>query len=114
MKPLCHALFALLLLPAVTMAADPWGNADAKAGKEHHEKSASPAMSASMAATAARCSTRDGRLLMTSSSMSCSVPPPATSQIQAGWFPDEGRSRRLPQTSKLPVQKDWYVKQRPA
>ncbi len=82
------SLLLLLLLPAVTMAADPWGNADAKAGKAKHEEKCVACHVRLYGGDGSKMYTRDGRLLMTKLDV-LQRTATCNSQIQAGWFPDE-------------------------
>ena len=78
----------LLLLPLFALAADPWGEADPKAGEAHHEKACIACHVRLYGGDGSKMYTRDGRLLMTKLDILQRVGA-CNSQTKAGWFPDE-------------------------
>ena len=83
-----HFLPGLMLAPLLSLAAEPWGDADPKAGKEHHEKACVACHVRLYGGDGSKMYTRDGRLLMTKLDV-LQRTATCNSQIQAGWFPDE-------------------------
>jgi len=82
------SLLLLLLLPAVTMAADPWGNADAKAGKAKHEEKCVACHVRLYGGDGSKMYTRDGRMLSTRLDVLQRVAA-CNAQVSSGWFPEE-------------------------
>ena len=83
-----HFLPPLLLLPLLAQAADPWGEADVKAGQAHHEKACVACHVRLYGGDGSKMYTRDGRLLMTKLDVLQRVAS-CNSQTRAGWFPEE-------------------------
>lgn len=82
------SLLLLLLSPLLAIAADPWGDADPKAGKIKHEEKCVACHVRLYGGDGSKMYTRDGRLLMTKLDV-LQRTATCNSQIQAGWFPDE-------------------------
>ncbi|WP_412480740.1 cytochrome c [Azonexus sp. IMCC34839] len=86
MKALTTSLVAsLMAFPAV---AEPWGNADPKAGKVLHEKACVACHVRLYGGDGSKMYTRDGRLLMTQLDILQRVAA-CNSQTNTGWFPEE-------------------------
>lgn len=81
-------LLALFLISLPTLAAAPWGDADPKVGKEHHEKSCVACHVRLYGGDGSKMYTRDGRLLSTQLDVLQRVAT-CNSQVKAGWFPEE-------------------------
>ncbi|MCE1183390.1 MAG: cytochrome c [Rhodocyclales bacterium] len=81
-------LAAAALAPLAVFAAEPWGEADPKAGKEHHEKACVACHVRLYGGDGSKMYTRDGRLLMTKLDILQRVGA-CNSQTKAGWFPEE-------------------------
>jgi len=77
---------SLLALPA--LAAEPWGNADPKAGKLLHDKHCVACHVRLYGGDGSKMYTRDGHLLSTKLDILQRVAT-CNSQVKAGWFPDE-------------------------
>ena len=82
------ALFAAALLSTSVMAADPWGNADAKAGQSKHEEKCVACHVKMYGGDGSKMYTRDGRMLSTKLDI-LQRTAACNSQVQAGWFPEE-------------------------
>lgn len=81
-------LFALVLVSLSAQANDPWGNADPKIGKEHHDKACVACHVRLYGGDGSKMYTRDGRLLSTKLDVLQRVAT-CNSQVKAGWFPEE-------------------------
>lgn len=81
-------LFAAFLIAPPVLAADPWGNADPKAGKERHDKACVACHVRLYGGDGSKMYTRDGRLLSTKLDILQRVAT-CNSQTKAGWFPEE-------------------------
>ena len=81
-------LLALTLLSLPALANDPWGNADPKVGKEHHDKACVACHVRLYGGDGSKMYTRDGRLLSTKLDVLQRVAT-CNSQVKAGWFPEE-------------------------
>ena len=84
---------SLIPLLAATLApwsalATPWGDADPKVGKEHHDKACVACHVRLYGGDGSKMYTRDGRLLMTRLDVLQRVAT-CNSQVKAGWFPEE-------------------------
>ncbi len=77
---------SLITLPA--FAATPWGDADPKQGKAHHDKACVACHVRLYGGDGSKMYTRDGRLLMTQLDILQRVGA-CNSQVKAGWFPEE-------------------------
>jgi len=87
MKPVI-ALLAACLLAGPALASDPWGNADPKVGKEHHDKACIACHVRLYGGDGSKMYTRDGSLMSTKLDILQRVAT-CNSQVKAGWFPDE-------------------------
>jgi mono/diheme cytochrome c family protein len=87
MKPVI-ALLAACLLAGPALANDPWGNADPKVGKEHHDKACIACHVRLYGGDGSKMYTRDGSLMSTKLDILQRVAT-CNSQVKAGWFPDE-------------------------
>jgi mono/diheme cytochrome c family protein len=87
MKKIC-ALLATALISLPGFAAEPWGNADPKIGKEHHDKACVACHVRLYGGDGSKMYSRDGRLLMTQLDVLQRVAT-CNSQVRAGWFPEE-------------------------
>jgi len=85
-KPAMLFSAAFLALPAT--AAEPWGNADSKAGKVLHDKQCVACHVRLYGGDGSKMYTRDGRLLSTQLDILQRVAT-CNSQTKAGWFPEE-------------------------
>lgn len=81
-------LFAAALLANAAHAADPWGDADPKAGKVKHEEKCVACHVRLYGGDGSKMYTRDGRLLSTKLDI-LQRTAACNSQVKAGWFPDE-------------------------
>ena len=81
-------LLALTLLSLPAQANDPWGSADPKVGKEHHDKACVACHVRLYGGDGSKMYTRDGRLLSTKLDVLQRVAT-CNSQVKAGWFPEE-------------------------
>lgn len=87
MKPTAPALLlALAALPV--LAADPWGDADPKHGRELHDKACVACHIRLYGGDGSKMYTRDGRLLSTKLDILQRVAA-CNSQTHTGWFPEE-------------------------
>lgn len=83
------ALFAVTsLLPLAVLAADPWGDADPKAGQVLHDKACLACHTRLYGGDGSKMYTRAGRLLSTKLDILQRVAT-CNSQVKAGWFPEE-------------------------
>ena len=80
-------LLALLLISLPALASEPWGNADAKVGKEHHDKACIACHARLYGDDGSKMYTRDGRLLSTKLDILQRVAI-CNSQAKAGWSPE--------------------------
>ena len=76
------------LLSFSVMAADPWGDANPKAGAEHHEKACVACHVRLYGGDGSKMYTRDARLLSSKLDVLQRVAA-CNSQVKAGWFPEE-------------------------
>ena len=76
------------LLSVSALAADPWGNANPKAGEEHHEKACVACHVRLYGGDGSKMYTRDARLLSSKLDILQRVAT-CNSQVKAGWFPEE-------------------------
>ncbi|MBS1144399.1 MAG: hypothetical protein H6R14_1805 [Proteobacteria bacterium] len=83
-----YALLAATLAPPLVAAAEPWGDADPKNGKEHHDKACIACHVRYYGGDGSKMYTRDGRLLSTQLDVLQRVAT-CNSQVKAGWFPEE-------------------------
>lgn len=81
-------LLAISLISVPALAAEPWGNADPKAGKERHDKACISCHAGIYGGDGSKMYTRDGRLLSTQLGILKRVAF-CNSQVKAGWFPEE-------------------------
>jgi mono/diheme cytochrome c family protein len=81
-------LFATSLLAFPAIAAEPWGDADPKAGKALHDKNCITCHARLYGGDGSKMYTRDGRLLSTKLDILQRVAV-CNSQTKAGWFPEE-------------------------
>jgi len=79
---------ALLLPPLGTLAAEPWGDANPQAGKEHHEKACVACHVRLYGGDGSKMYTREARLLSSQLDILQRVAT-CNSQVKAGWFPEE-------------------------
>jgi mono/diheme cytochrome c family protein len=80
---------AVTTLPLLSaFAAEPWGNADPKAGKVLHEKQCVACHARLYGGDGSQMYTRDGRVLMTKLDILQRVAA-CSSQTNAGWYPEE-------------------------
>lgn len=82
------ALVAISLISLPALASDPWGSADPKVGKEHHDKACIACHVRLYGGDGSKMYTRDGRLLSTKLDVLQRVAT-CNSQVKAGWFPEE-------------------------
>ena len=82
------SLLLLLLLPTVAIAADPWGNADAKAGKAKHEEKCVACHVRLYGGDGSKMYTRDGRMLSNQLEVLQRVAS-CNAMVNSGWFPEE-------------------------
>lgn len=83
------ALALLSIVPALpAFAAEPWGNADPKAGKALHDKQCVACHVRLYGGDGSKMYTRDGRLLTTKLDVLQRVAA-CNSQTSAGWYPEE-------------------------
>lgn len=82
------ALVASSLISLPALASDPWGSADPKVGKEHHDKACIACHVRLYGGDGSKMYTRDGRLLSTKLDVLQRVAT-CNSQVKAGWFPEE-------------------------
>ena len=76
----------LLLISLPVLAADPWGNADPKVGKEYHDKACIACHARLYGGDGSKIYTREGRLLSTKLNILQRVAT-CNSQVNAGWLP---------------------------
>ena len=81
-------LLAASLMPFPALAAEPWGEADPKNGKKHHEEACVACHVRLYGGDGSKMYTRDGRLLSTQLDILQRVGA-CNSQVKAGWFPEE-------------------------
>lgn len=81
-------LLAFSLIAGPALANDPWGNADPKVGKEHHDKACIACHVRLYGGDGSKMYTRDGSLMSTKLDILQRVAT-CNSQVKAGWFPDE-------------------------
>jgi len=82
------SLLAASLLSLPVLASDPWGAADPKIGKEHHDKACVACHMRLYGGDGSKMYSRDGRLLSTKLDILQRVAT-CNSQVKAGWFPEE-------------------------
>lgn len=82
------ALLAASLIPLSVLAADPWGDADAKAGHAKHEEKCVACHVRLYGGDGSKMYTREGRMLSTKLDV-LQRTAACNAQVQAGWFPDE-------------------------
>ena len=82
------ALVAISLISLPALASDPWGDADPKVGKEHHDKACIACHVRLYGGDGSKMYTREGRLLSTKLDVLQRVAT-CNSQVKAGWFPEE-------------------------
>lgn len=82
------ALLAASLIPLAALAADPWGDADAKAGHAKHEEKCVACHVRLYGGDGSKMYTREGRMLSTKLDV-LQRTAACNAQVQAGWFPDE-------------------------
>ena len=82
------SLVAISLISLPALASDPWGSADPKVGKEHHDKACIACHVRLYGGDGSKMYTRDGRLLSTKLDVLQRVAT-CNSQVKAGWFPEE-------------------------
>ncbi len=87
MKTVTTLIAALLIAPPV-LAADPWGNADPKLGKEHHDKSCVACHINLQGGDGSKMYTRDNRLLSTKLGIMKRVTF-CNAQTRAGLLPEQ-------------------------
>jgi mono/diheme cytochrome c family protein len=88
MKPTTPLLAVAALLSLPAFAADPWGDADPKAGQLKHDAQCAACHIRMYGGDGSKIYTRDGRMLSTKLDVlqrtaSCNA------QMNTGWFPDE-------------------------
>ncbi|MBT9520248.1 MAG: cytochrome c [Dechloromonas sp.] len=83
-----NALLASSLIALPVLAAEPWGKADPKAGKEHHDKACVTCHVRLYGGDGSKMYTRDGRLLSTQLDILQRVAT-CNAMTKAGWFPEE-------------------------
>ncbi|HSG22503.1 MAG TPA: cytochrome c [Azonexus sp.] len=81
-------LLANLLIAPPVLAADPWGNADPKLGKEHHDKACVACHVRLQGGDGSKMYTRDNRLLSTKLGIMKRVTT-CNAQTKAGLLPEE-------------------------
>lgn len=81
-------LLAAALASTSVLAADPWGDADPKAGQSLHDKQCVACHVRLYGGDGSKMYTRDGRLLSTKLDILQRVAA-CNSQVHAGWFPDD-------------------------
>ena len=82
------ALLAASLIPLSALAADPWGDADTKAGHAKHEEKCVACHVRLYGGDGSKMYTREGRMLSTKLDV-LQRTAACNAQVQAGWFPDE-------------------------
>lgn len=80
-------LLALFLISLPVLATEPWGNADPKIGKEHHDKACIACHAGLYGGDGSKMYTRDSRLLTTKLGILQRVAI-CNSQAKAGWSPE--------------------------
>ena len=84
-------LLALILISLPALATEPWGNADPKVGKEHHDKACIACHAGLYGGDGSKMYTRDGRLLSTKLDVLQRVAS-CNAMVSSGWFPEEEAS----------------------
>ena len=79
---------AAALISLGAQAADPWGDANPKAGHEHHEKACVACHVRLYGGDGSKMYTRDASLMSTKLDILQRVAT-CNSQVKAGWFPEE-------------------------
>ena len=79
---------ASLLIALPVLAADPWGNADPKLGKEHHDKACVACHISQQGGDGSKMYTRDNRLLSTKLAVRTAMRA-CNDQTKAGLLPEE-------------------------
>ena len=87
MKPVA-TLLAVSLIAGPALAGDPWGNADPKLGKEHHDKACIVCHTRLYGGDGSKMYTRDGSLMSTKLDILQRVAT-CNSQVKAGLLPEE-------------------------
>ncbi len=85
-KPTVLFAAALLALPAV--AAEPWGDADPKHGRELHDKACVACHFRLYGGDGSKMYTRDGRMLSNKLELLQRVAS-CNSSVSSGWFPED-------------------------
>lgn len=84
------SLVAISLISLPALASDPWGDADPKVGKEHHDKACIACHVRLYGGDGSKMYTREGRVLSDKLELMQRVAA-CNSQVNSGWFPeDEG------------------------
>lgn len=81
-------LFAAAMLSLPAFAAEPWGNADPKAGKALHDKQCITCHARLYGGDGSKMYTREGRLLSTKLDILQRVAT-CNAMTKTGWFPEE-------------------------
>lgn len=81
-------LLASLLIALPVLAADPWGNADPKLGKEHHDKACVTCHISQQGGDGSKMYTRDNRLLSSKQAI-LKRTTACNAQTKAGLLPEE-------------------------